>query len=126
VASFLGSILIVEDDEALRRMLEHALIFEGYRVLTAAHGAEALRILNIETPTLIVLDLVLPWVNGFEVLSTIREIPRLRRVPVLVVTATPTAPADVQLYGNVRLLHKPVNIDFLTPTIRQLLSVEAT
>jgi DNA-binding response OmpR family regulator len=107
-------------------MLQHALIFEGYRVLTAAHGAEALRILNIETPALIILDLVLPWINGLEVLTTIRGIARLRRVPVLIVTATAIAPADVQEFGSVALLHKPINVDFITPMIRQLLRVEAT
>jgi len=106
-------------------MLEHALLFEGYRVLTAAHGAEALRILNVETPALIVLDLVLPWVNGLEVLTTIRNIPRLVRVPVLIVTGTATAPADVRPYGHVALLHKPVDVDVITPTIRQLLNVAA-
>src|SRR5262245_61281381 len=83
-----ATILVVEDDDALRQMIAQTLIFDGFRVLSAGHGAEALRIMNTTTPALVVLDLVLPWVNGLEVLATMRGTPRLRAVPVLVVTGT--------------------------------------
>jgi len=116
------TVVIVEDDDALRRLLEHALVFEGFRVLTASHGAEALRVLNHETPSMVILDLVLPWVNGLEVLATIREMPRLRSVPVLIVTGTPTHQRDVQHLHPVALLHKPVHVEALTPLIHQMLA----
>ena len=116
------TILVVEDDHELRRLFEHALIFDGYRVLSAAHGGEALQVLNRDTPAAVVLDLVLPWVNGLEVLATMRESPRLRAVPVLVVTGTPTTQYDLRDFRPVKLLHKPVNIEALAPVIQQLLA----
>jgi CheY-like chemotaxis protein len=115
------SILVVEDDDEFRKLLEQVLVFDGFRVLTAAHGAEALTLMNQETPALVVLDLVLPWVNGLEVLSTMRDTPRLRQVPVLIVTGTPTDARDVQHLWPVTVMHKPINVEALTPVIQQLL-----
>ena len=115
------TILVVEDDHELRRLYEHALIFDGYHVLSAAHGGEALQVLNRETPSAVVLDLVLPWVNGLEVLATMRETPRLRAVPVLVVTGTPTSQYELRDFRPVTLLRKPVNIEALSPAIQELL-----
>lgn len=116
------TILVVEDDEALRRLIEQVLVFDGFKVLSAGHGAEALRVLNSVTPALVVLDLMLPWVNGIEVLATMRATLRLRNVPVLVVTGTATTERDVYDYHPLTILRKPVNVDALTPTIQQLLT----
>jgi CheY-like chemotaxis protein len=116
------TLLVVEDDDDLRRMFEHVLVFEGFRVLAASNGAEALRLLNTHTPALVVLDLVLPWVNGIEVLATMRQDGRLRSVPVLVVTGTPTTKHDLQPYRPVTVMHKPVNADALAAVIHQLLA----
>jgi CheY-like chemotaxis protein len=116
------TILVVEDDDAQRRMFEQALTFDGFKVLSAAHGAEALRIMNGVTPALVVLDLVLPWVNGLEVLATMRGTPRLRAVPVLVVTGTPMTDRDLADSGPLRILRKPVNVDALAPTIQEILA----
>ena len=120
------TVLLVEDDHALRRIFEHALVFDGFRVLSAEHGGEALQVLNRETPAVVVLDLVLPWVNGLEVLATMRQTARFRAVPVLVVTGTPTSQYDLRAYRPVRVLRKPVNIEALTPVIQQLLAADST
>ncbi len=78
-------ILLVEDDEAIRLGLEDALRGEGYRVLSAADGTEGLRLGLAEDPDLIVLDLMLPGMDGFEILTRLRA----DRVatPVLLLTA---------------------------------------
>ena len=120
------SVLIVEDDHELRRLFEHALVFEGFRVISAAHGGEGLQALNRDIPAVVVLDLVLPWVNGLEVLATMRASPRLRAVPVLVVTGTATSEYDLREYRPVVVLHKPVDIAALAPMVQQLLAVEGT
>jgi CheY-like chemotaxis protein len=120
------TILVVEDDDQFRRLIEHALIFDGYQVLSAAHGGEALQVLNRETPVAVVLDLVLPWVNGLEVLATMRETPRLRAVPVLVVTGTPASEFELRAFRPLSILHKPVNIETLAPAIQQLLGLART
>src|SRR5262249_27294127 len=117
-----ATILVVEDDDALRRMFEQTLVFDGFKVLSAAHGAEALRILNTTTPALVVLDLVLPWVNGLEVLATRGGTPRLAAIPVVVVTGTPMTLRDLGDSGPLTILRKPINVDALAPTIQASLA----
>lgn len=122
MSTLAATVLVVEDDDALRRLFEQVLVFDGFKVLAASHGAEALRILNSVTPALIVLDLVLPWVNGLEVLATVRATPRLKNVPVLVVTGTPTKERDIGDRGPLTILRKPVNVEALTPMVQALLA----
>ncbi|HEY2434673.1 MAG TPA: response regulator [Vicinamibacterales bacterium] len=118
------TLVVVEDDDDLRRLLEHVLVFDGYQVITAAHGAEALQILNRVTPSLVVLDLVLPWTNGVEVLASMRSTERLRSVPVVVITGTATSLRELQHLMPLTVLHKPLNAEALTPVIQQMLSVQ--
>lgn len=115
-------ILIVEDDAALRGLLERLLVAEGCAVRTAAEGREALRLAHEDPPQLIVLDLMLPWVNGIEVLATVRQQPTLSEVPVLVTTGTATTAFDLRSFGHVRVLHKPLGIDSFVTTVRRMLS----
>ena len=65
-------ILVVEDDQNLRDILEYNLTREGYAVLAAQDGAEGIRLAYDEKPDLVVLDLMLPGVNGFVVCRAIR------------------------------------------------------
>ena len=79
-------VLIVDDDPETRELLTDTLMNEGHTPLTARFAAEALRILATSRVDAVVLDLLLPGRNGFEVLSDIRADPRLNRLPVLVIT----------------------------------------
>jgi len=78
-------ILVVEDDAAILRGLRDNLTFEGYEVVTASNGADALRLIDCDRPDLLVLDVMLPAMSGFEVCR------RMRRAgvetPVLMLTA---------------------------------------
>src|SRR5437868_15297586 len=116
------TVLVVEDDVALRRLIEESLFFDGFHVISVAHGAEALRVLNCVTPRLVVLDLVLPWVNGVEVLATMRAVPRWRSVPVVVVTGSATTEHDLRSFPPLTLLRTPIQLDALTATVQQLLA----
>src|ERR687895_623966 len=78
------TILLVDDDTALLEVTSIVLASEGYRVLTAEDGVEALRILGRETLDLVVLDIMLPQISGFEVLKKMRE---QSDVPVVLLTA---------------------------------------
>jgi CheY-like chemotaxis protein len=82
-----GTILVVDDDPALRDVLSNLLAEDGWRVKTAADGEAALALLQREKPTALVLDLMMPRIDGFEVLRTLREQPTTRDLPVIVVTA---------------------------------------
>jgi len=122
VKDLLETILVVEDHQDSREMLADWLTHAGFRVLTAENGGDALRQVAHETPDLIVLDLMLPWISGVEVLATIREMAALRKVPVLVVTGTNTRAFELRSFGPVEVLHKPVNLGTFIPAVRELLN----
>ncbi len=79
-------VLVVEDTELLRRMYSDRLTQEGYRVIGASDGLEALSVLRTDTPDLILLDLVMPKMSGLEVLELIKKDPRLKDIPVLILS----------------------------------------
>ena len=76
-------ILVVDDDERIQRVLKRYLEREGYRVVTAANGAEMRRRLETETPALIILDLLLPNESGFELTAELR---RYSTIPIIMLT----------------------------------------
>jgi DNA-binding response OmpR family regulator len=119
-------ILVVEDDSALREMLVRLFTSEGFSAREASDGKEALRLVNESTPHLIVLDLMLPFVNGIEVLATVRHQPHLLHVPVLVITGTATSAFDLRGFGLLRVMRKPLDVDAVIPAVRTLLDVSAT
>lgn len=81
----LGHVLVVEDDRSVRDAVERALSFEGYRVTTARDGAEALAMVMNEPPDAIVLDVMMPHVDGLETCRRIRA--RGDDTPILILTA---------------------------------------
>lgn len=81
------SVLIVDDMAASRQLLSDMLSGQGYRLVLAASGAEALALAAAEPPDLILLDLMMPDIDGYEVCRTLRADPRSAHVPVLIVTA---------------------------------------
>lgn len=80
------SILVVEDDKFLLKLLETKLQKEGFGIQTAENGLQALEILKTSRPTLILLDLILPEKNGFEVLAEIKADPETHDIPVLIIS----------------------------------------
>ena len=80
-------ILIAEDEPSIVVSLEFLLQGAGYEVTTARDGEEALAAARRVTPDLMVLDVMLPAVNGFEVCRRVRQVPALRHVPILFLTA---------------------------------------
>jgi PAS domain S-box-containing protein len=97
--------LVVDDDPAARKLLRDYLAGEQIAVAEAATGAEALRQLEATVPDVVVLDLLLPEVNGFEVVEAIRGRPEWARLPVLVVTSKDlTAEERLRLSGRIQAL----------------------
>jgi CheY-like chemotaxis protein len=114
-------ILVVEDDADLRRLLENAFVGAGFDVVVAAHGAEALRLLRNGGVSAVVLDLVLPWVSGLEVLATMRSDEQLAPVPVVVVTATGMQTEDLRAFGPLTVVPKPFHAAAVIEAIGRLL-----
>jgi PAS domain S-box-containing protein len=103
-----GPVLLVEDDEAIRELVARTLTKEGFVVEVADDGARAIEILQKRVPGLIMLDLMMPGVDGFEVLAWLKESSVHRNVPIVVVTAMDVdAASRARLVGNVRsIIHK--------------------
>lgn len=82
------SILVIEDEQALQEALKLKLEKLGIEVLTASTGEEALAILKIRRPTLVSLDILLPQMNGLEVLQRVRNDQKLKDLPVIIVSVS--------------------------------------
>ena len=95
-----GHVLVVDDDADVRALFEHELVAAGYRVRTAEGGARALELLARERPSAVLLDLMMPPPDGFEVLYRIREDASLRDLPIIIVTAKQLTPADEQMLNR--------------------------
>jgi CheY-like chemotaxis protein len=105
-------ILVVEDERESRETLRELLEFEGYTVETAANGREALEILNRVEPCVVLLDLFMPVMDGWQVLERLRDDHRLAKLNVVVITSAVTnTPADVPV------LTKPLDLDRLMQTV---------
>ena len=80
------TILLVDDEQFIQVAYKAGLENAGYRVVAASDGDEALELLRSETPDLIMLDLIMPRIDGFEVLKSIQADPAFANVPVMVMT----------------------------------------
>jgi DNA-binding response OmpR family regulator len=102
------TVLVVEDDPQMREMLRRTLEKEGWRVLEAANGRAGLERLNDGMPALILLDLMMPEMDGFQFLQALRQRADGQRVPVFVITAKDLTDEDRRrLNGEVaRILEK--------------------
>jgi DNA-binding response OmpR family regulator len=118
-------ILIAEDDADVQSLLRHVLESDGYTVHVAADGSEALRMYDEVSPDLVVLDVMMPRMSGFEVLRELRADPDRRQdVPVLMLTAR-TGEDDVLEgfeLGVSDFLTKPFVIGELRARVRALLT----
>ncbi|ANA79050.1 DNA-binding response regulator [Paenibacillus glucanolyticus] len=114
-------ILIVDDDEKIISMLRRGLAFEGYDVLTASNGAEGLKVILSEEPDVVVLDVMMPQVDGFEALRRLRE--GGSTIPVLMLTAKDEVENRVKGLdtGADDYLVKPFALEELLARVRALL-----
>lgn len=105
-------IMIVDDDPAIRQVVEMALNDEGYDVVSAAHGAAALRLLSQDPPSLILLDMRMPVMDGWEFARRYHEQP-FPRAPIVVLTASLDLPARAAPVDADAYLDKPFELERL-------------
>ena len=80
------NILIIEDDEFLRSLINRKLSAEGYNMISAIDGEEGIKKVLAEKPDLVLLDLILPNEDGFEVLSKIKADPKVSQIPIIILS----------------------------------------
>jgi len=115
-------ILVVEDNFATRTMLEHTLELEGYDVVALANGSMVHDELATSVPALVILDVMMPDVDGFTVLKNIRESERTRELPVLMLTALDDADSTWQGWtgGCDYYMNKPFDTEDLLSVVHNL------
>lgn len=113
------SILVIDDDIALRVMFQTLLREEGYRVLEANNGQEALDLLKTEKPSLIVLDLMMPVMNGWQFLEEVEKHPELDATPIILLSASRELATTARLNKIRAFLPKPFDIDTLLDYIEK-------
>lgn len=79
-------ILIIEDDKFLRELIAQKILKEGYDIVETVDGEKGLEAAKKEKPDLILLDLILPGIDGFEVLSKVKEDPAVSEIPVIILS----------------------------------------
>lgn len=118
-----GRILVVDDEEDLGRILKFALMAAGHEVVLAMDGAEGLRMAREDDPDLILLDLMLPKIDGYKVCRMLKFDERYKQIPIVILSAR-TQEVDKQMAretGADLFITKPYNLNEILATIQQLL-----
>lgn len=114
-------VLVIDDDLPIRGMLAAALRQHGFQVLLAGDGNEGQRALTIHNPDVVLLDLAMPGVNGWDFLQRLRETGHLGRIPIVVVSAhLGVQPQALLQMGVSAILPKPFNLPELITLIEHL------
>jgi CheY-like chemotaxis protein len=117
------TLLLVEDTEDNRFMMRRLLEMEGYRVVEARNGEEAVKVAKDEKPALILMDLSLPIIDGLAATKLIRRMPEFKDVPIIAVSAHDIADFQEEALtaGCNRYITKPIDFGELENLISELL-----
>jgi CheY-like chemotaxis protein len=120
-----GPLLIVEDVPNILELLSVTLKFKGYPVITATNGEEALKLIEQEHPALIVSDILMPKMDGFQLIQRLRTHPKTSQIPIIILSATYVTSEDrdfAMKLGAARFLEKPVDTEEFLLTIAEVLT----
>jgi DNA-binding response OmpR family regulator len=112
-------ILVVEDEDSLRLLYEEELAAEGYEIITAGNGKEAIRKFQEEKPDLLILDIVMPVMDGIETLG--RILGKDRKIPIILNTSYPGYRDDFMSWAADAYITKSSDLTDLKIKIRELL-----
>ena len=117
-------VLVVEDNPLVLEIYRSSLAPLGVTLIEALTGEAAVAALERETPRLIVMDIVLPGMSGYDLIGLLRSQPRTKRVPVIAVSnaATQADARRLQLAGFDAVVPKPFAIDFFVATVSRFLN----
>jgi putative two-component system response regulator len=122
----MGFVLIVDDIPANLRLIAALLLPDGHTIRTATGGAEALRLIRAEPPDLVLMDVMMPHVDGFDVCRTIKQDPGTRLIPVVLVTSLNDTASRIRGIeaGADDFASKPFNAPELRARVRSLLRIK--
>jgi CheY-like chemotaxis protein len=117
-----GRVLVVDDEPFMLRLIEIVLERDGYKMIKASNGSEAIEVARRERPDLIIMDGMMPQMDGLTAVRVLKEDPELRRIPVILLTANPNrySPEDAASSGATVFLTKPFSPTQLLVEVRRL------
>jgi two-component system, OmpR family, aerobic respiration control protein ArcA len=120
-------LLVIEDDETMRSALKRIFEGEGYAVKTAADGTQLATVLDDTPIDLIILDIGLPWINGFELAKLLKEHDDLKSIPLIFVSGK-TSEIDIKRgfdVGADDFIKKPFDVENIKKTVATLLKINS-
>jgi len=121
------TLLIIEDDETMRSAMKRIFELDGFVVKLAADGTELSAVLEDSSPDLILLDIGLPWLNGFELAQLLKEHKDLKKIPLVFVSGK-TSEEDIKKafeIGADDFIKKPFEIEKIKKTVHALLKINS-
>jgi len=121
-----GKILVVDDDPGNREVLEELLRLRGHPVVTVASGPEALELVKKDPPDLVLLDVTMPGMSGYEVCEALRAEPATRLLPIVIITALEGQEEKIRAIeaGADDFLNKPISPTELIARVKSLLRIK--
>ncbi len=118
------SILVIDDSQTVRRLAELVLSEEGYEVITANDGDEGLKMAKEQKPSLIIVDFIMPKMNGFQFCKNIRSDESMNEIPIVLITSKgeDVGKGFDEKFGIVQYLKKPFETETLTKTVEEALA----
>ena len=123
VSRALRRVLIVDDERKNRQLIEVMLGEDGYQVLTASSGDDALAMIDVSAPDIVLLDVMMPGMDGYQVASRIKGNPATAHIPVIILTSLGDKNSIIHGLGAgaEKVLAKPINRAELCKCVRELL-----
>ena len=113
-------ILLVEDDTSIRELLEEILESEGYLVYSSVNGLEGIKALETYSPDLILMDVMMPIMDGYAFKKELLMNPKWNLIPVLAMSAQFQGKEKLADYGITNFINKPLELDHLLETVKTL------
>ena len=120
------TILVIEDDETMRRAMARIFESDGHQVKTVADGTQLSKVLDDQPIDIIILDVGLPWINGFELAQLLKEHKELKQIPLIFISGKKTD-RDIKRgfeVGADDYITKPFNIDHMKKSVETLLKIK--
>jgi CheY-like chemotaxis protein len=124
-----GPILVVEDNPHVRELLEVTLRFKGYPVISVQDGQEALERISSEPPALLITDILMPKMDGYNLAYQLRKDPKTAHIPIIFISATYLTPEDKAFalsLGAERFIEKPIDPEDLLLAVAEILTQDLT
>jgi DNA-binding response OmpR family regulator len=117
-------VIIVDDDRDTREMLTLALDLEGFDVGQAANGLRLISAMHVDRPDVILLDVMMSWIDGFELCRAIKKNPSFTEIPVIFISARKTVDDERSGLeaGAIEYFTKPLDMDRLIARMREILA----